>query len=616
MDRPHRPWTFRRILAVGVIFYAVGCGILVAAAFFWVSSIRENRRRTEKTPVRAQARRTVPPTAPRREPVRAANPLELESDASAFPNSPPAIPGESAHVRQTAPDIVQKTLRRVGDGGERSHPGDDLFKDIVIPRLQIEISTAGTVALRVSPRTYVRATIREDDIVYTNVAIRLKGGPGSYQQVNETPSFTVNFDKFANGQAFHGLKKLHLNSSVQDRSFLSEKISRELFEASGVPTPRAGHAMVIFNGRKMGVYVLVEGINKQFLRRYFNDVTGNVYDGHSGSDVGDNLPTNAGDQPTDKKRLKDLAVAARQPVGSRLASLEATLDLDRFFSFMAMETILWHWDGYTMHPNNFRIYHDRDTDRMVFLPQGLDQILSKPTGPLVPPLAGLVARAVLEVPELRHRYDERIAQLVTNVFRVETVTRRIDEMAKKVSERLAEIDPSAATRFRSGANNLSSRVRQRAASLQRQIHPENVLKLAAFETMALTDWQPKTDLGEASLAQTQDGAGQPVLHIATTNGCTASWRTHVLLDRGKYRFEARLKTKGVVLNPNDPRAGAGLRVSRHRVGQKNTGDRDWMPATFDLEVREDQSEVELVCELRAERGDLWFDLKSLRISRR
>ncbi|MBM3833804.1 MAG: hypothetical protein FJ403_11150 [Verrucomicrobia bacterium] len=94
----------------------------------------------------------------------------------------------------------------------------------------------------------------------------------------------MNFDNDAPGQIFHGLKKVHLNSSVQDRGYLSEKMSRELFEEAGVPARRAGHAVVTFDGETR-MYVVVEGINKQFLKRHFKDVTGTVYDGHSGSEV-------------------------------------------------------------------------------------------------------------------------------------------------------------------------------------------------------------------------------------------------------------------------------------------------------------------------------------------
>ena len=178
---------------------------------------------------------------------------------------------------------------------QKPPPGEDLFVDGYIPALRIEIPDAGVTGLRRSPRRYVRATVKEGTIVYTNVAIHLKGGPGSYRELDDVPAFTLNFDRFADGQRFHGLKKIHLNNSVQDRTFLSEKISRELFEVAGVPAPRAGNAKVDFNGRELGLYVLVEGVNKQFLGRYFKDTTGNVYDGHSQSDVTRNLPTNSGE---------------------------------------------------------------------------------------------------------------------------------------------------------------------------------------------------------------------------------------------------------------------------------------------------------------------------------
>jgi spore coat protein H len=610
MPRSNRTWSYKKIFAVGFILYTAGMVVVLTAAFYWVSSIREKGRRAEEEPLRRGTRRAVPNEDQGQELVRSAStPMEQILEVEQ-PDSRPS-------TNKLPTGIVQDSILGSRTSASRSHPGDDLFKNAFIPRLQIEIPAGGMLALRVRERNYVRATIREGDIVYTNVAIRLKGGPGSFRKVSDTPSFTVNFDKFAEGQTFHGLKKIHLNSSVQDDGLLSEKISRELFEAAGVPAPRAGHAAVVFNGRPMRMYVVVEGINKQFLRRYFKDVTGNVYDGHSGSDVTDNeMETNAGDHPNDQKRLKELAAAAKLPAMSRLDSLQKTLDIDRFLSFMAMETILWHWDGYTMHRNNFRIYHDRDTDRMVFIPQGLDQILSKPNGPIIPPLGGLVAKAVFEIPELRQRYEERVAQLVTNVFRMEAINRRIDEVAARISETLVEMEPSSVDSFRRKVSGLSRQFANRSASLQRQIFPATALKLAALDTVSLTDWRPTKDLGEAQLNRKQDEAGNSVLHISTENGCTASWRTHVLLDRGKYRFEARLKTQGVVLDPDDPRAGAGLRISRHRVGQKNSGNRDWMPAAFDLEVREDQSDVELVCELRANQGDVWFDVKSLRITRR
>ncbi|MDB6039216.1 MAG: cotH 3, partial [Verrucomicrobiales bacterium] len=485
-----------------------------------------------------------------------------------------------------------------------------------IPGLRIDLTRDGIASLNRSPRIYVKATVREGGKWYTNVAVHLKGSFGSFRGLNDTPALTVNFDHFAAGQTFHGLKKIHLNNSIQDHSYLSEKICRELFEAAGVPVPRAGNARVNLNGRDLGMYVLVEGINKQFLKRYFKDAKGNVYDAHQGKDVTDNLPVNSGENPDDKTRLRALANAARVGnLDARLTSLEKTLDLDRFLSFMALEMILCDWDGYTLNQNNYRIFHDRDSDRMVFIPQGLDQMLGESKKSLFPTSRSLVARAVLEIPEGRRRYRERLMQLSTNVFKPELIIDRVHEVAERIEAVMEQTDPQAAAAHKQRAASFCRKVQQRSNYLRSQLFPETPMQFATLGTGSLTNWESRRDLGEADLNEEQDPEGHKLLHIATKAGCTASWRTTRMLDSGKYEFQARIKTAGVVLNPSDPRAGAGLRVSRHREGQKNAGDKSWTPVKFDFEVHE-PSDIELVCELRANQGDVWFDVSSLNLKRK
>src|SRR6266478_710605 len=170
---------------------------------------------------------------------------------------------------------------------------DRLFASQQIPHLRIEIPPEGMEILRhyqfdindLMERTNVLATVREGKTVYTNVAIHLKGHLGSFRPVDSKPALTLNFDKDARGQRFHGLQKIHLNNSVQDMSYVSEQISRELFLAAGLPSPRASHATVELNGRKLGLFVLVEGWNRQFLKRHFSNPNGNLYDGGFGGDI-------------------------------------------------------------------------------------------------------------------------------------------------------------------------------------------------------------------------------------------------------------------------------------------------------------------------------------------
>jgi spore coat protein H len=345
-------------------------------------------------------------------------------------------------------------------------PALDLFVQGDIPRIRLELSEEAMDQLRQKPRKYVSGRVVEGKRVYTNVAIRLKGAQGSFRSVDDRPAFTVNFDRLAPGQTFHGLKKLHLNNSVQDSSFLAEKLCREMFEAAGVPAPRAGHALVSLNARNLGLFVLVEGVNKQFLKRHFSDAGGNVYDGHAQQDVNQRLRINSGDEPKDRSRLTALAAAAElKDLNARRTALEQTLDVERFLSFMALEVILSHWDGYSLGRNNFRIFHDREANRMVFLPQGLDQTFQPRNIAAVPAMSGLVAKSVMEVPEFRQRFRARQMELLTNTLRADIWVKRLRQVATQV-ERELEIEgsPQAETYIKQAAA-YRRRLQKRLAAL-------------------------------------------------------------------------------------------------------------------------------------------------------
>ncbi len=49
--------------------------------------------------------------------------------------------------------------------------------------------------------------------------------------------------------------------------------------------------------------------------------------------------------------------------------------------------------------------------------------------------------------------------------------------------------------------------------------------------------------------------------------------------------------------------------------RKLTGTSDWTDFRYPFTVQEETSDVELVCELRATRGEAWFDAGTLRLVR-
>src|SRR4051812_8782974 len=327
---------------------------------------------------------------------------------------------------------------------KKAQEGDDLFAGKSIPSIQIEVSPEGMEILSayrftisdLMERTNVLATVREGNKVYTNVSLHLKGHLGSFQPVDSKPAFTLNFDKSAKNQRFHGLQKISLNNSIQDYSYVSEQISREIFLSAGIPTPRAAHATVSLNGRPLGLYVLVEGWNKQFLKRHFKNAEGNLYDGGAGKEITSFLDVSTGDEPGNRILLDILTGACKESdLTNRMSAIRQVLDLDRFLTFCALEVITAHWDGYSLNKNNFRIYENPETGKLVFLPHGMDQMFGvwrmKPTSSISPMMHGLVSDAIIRTPEGRRLYLARMGQLVAKLD-PDRLCARADELSAQI----------------------------------------------------------------------------------------------------------------------------------------------------------------------------------------
>lgn len=507
---------------------------------------------------------------------------------------------------------------------KRSISADELFSAAEVPRLKIEISPEGMKTLEKyhwqfgpqGERESVKATVREGNRSYLDVALHLKGAAGSFRAVNENPALTLNFDKFVKGQNFHGLTKLSLNNSVQDPSFVSEQLCREIFLKAGVPVPRTTHAVVELNGRPLGLYVLAEGFDRQFLKQHFKNPDGNLYDGGFLKDVDQELALNSGENPKDQSDRAALAEAAREAdPGKRLERLQKTLDLDRFLTYIALDVMLWDWDGYPQNKNNWRLYHDPAADKMVFIPHGLDQMFWKPEGSLLPEMKGLVAKAVLGIPELRARYFERVKQLRAGVFNPQQMTNRVHEISAKIAPLIKDAD--VAREQATAAATLSSAIIRRGRSIDEQLaNPIDPIKFDGAGFASLARWESKSDFGHPSLDRAPAPDAKECLHLGTTSGSSiGSWKTRVWLEQGKYRVEARVKTRGIVPDAGDSRPGAGLRVGNSRSEQYVKATADWTPVSYEFAVGDALGEVQILCEFRGAEGEAWFDLSSLRLSR-
>ncbi len=490
-----------------------------------------------------------------------------------------------------------------------------------IRRFEVTLGRKELQSLRESPRDSQPATVKVGTNVFTSVAVHVKGSAGSTRDIDDNPALTLNFDKFKPGQRCFGLSKLALNNSVQDSSYLDENLASWLYLSAGVPTARASHALVTLNGRFLGLYVLKEGYDGEFIRRHFTGGTnaaGNLYDGGFVRDITTNLERDAGKGVTNWSDLAQLRTSLRLPADQRRAKLDAVLDVDRFLTYVTFQMFTADWDGYIRNRNNYRVYLD-PSGRATFIPHGMDQLFRRTQDQVRDGWGSFVPSRVFDLPELRERLRKRMTEVSAKSFRVEPITNKIAEIRERIRVALAELPASDWRQVDGEIRQKRRMIVERIAFVEEELRswPEPMKPLASGTVVPLGNWQEIFQSGSVRFDRKLRQEGDPAsLHLAALAGdVIASYRANAKLPAGSYRLSARAATRDVAAYTGQLGAGVGLRISGSRRTHKLEGTVDWTPLTFDFDLGGDE-EVTVMLELRATKGEAWFDAGSIRLESR
>ena len=184
---------------------------------------------------------------------------------------------------------------------------------------------------------------------------------------------------------------------------------------------------------------------------------------------------------------------------------------------------------------------------------------------------------------------------------------------------LKAYNPNLARDFENNSASLKGRIVSRAQGLERlfTVGPPQPLR---FENGAarLKDWRREPGSGGGPMDAVPHPEGKKTRWIKNGGEGGASWRLRLPLEVGRYRFEGVAKVKDVApAVPDGKGQGAGLRISGATVPRPNqlTGSSGWEKLAYEFEVASGPLEVDLVCELRGNKGEVWFDAESLRLVR-
>ena len=497
------------------------------------------------------------------------------------PTSPPATatPAPTQAPTRAAPlPTVAPTPAPTPEEPEEIDPSDAYFAMERVLEVSIEIDPEDWDTLRHQTRTFedlmaeiekyqlsrpfasiydwFPATVTIDGETHTEVGVRKKGFLGS--QSDTKPSLKLRYDKYVDGQSLGGvMERMTLNNSVQDPSMVNTCLSYQVFAAAGSPAPRCNFATVTVNGKELGLYVHLEELKKPFLARHFDSAEGNLYEGT----ISDFTPEYRGtmekktnEDEDDWSDVEAVMAVLLDPSDAGLEALAELVDLERFLSFWATESLVGHWDGYTGDRNNYHFYREPD-GKFVFIPWGVDDTFHLKDDPNPfdnisnPPPSVLALTAIpnrlYNIPEWRAKYAARMKEILHSAWNEDMLLGSVDAMA-------AIVQAHALPEAREGAAEDTERVRKfilkRKGEILADITPEP------------PDW-PEPDYG----ASAADGIESFELRFETTWGSNrsvnplAEGTVYELTEDGEW-VAATQGEAGAVAGPASPQEEADIGV--------------------------------------------------------
>ncbi|MGE5611856.1 MAG: CotH kinase family protein [Bacillota bacterium] len=162
--------------------------------------------------------------------------------------------------------------------------------------------------------------------------------------------------KFHKDRSLHGMTVINLILEQNERFVLAEPLSYELFHRVGNPAPQTDFVRVWLDGKLLGYHLLVEQINKAFLKRNKVRDDGNMYKllWYGQGIVGQH------EKKTNRHGNHDDLIAIVNQLRNTRGDeqwkiIQENFNVPVMVNYYAVSMITSDWDGFF---NNYFIYHD------------------------------------------------------------------------------------------------------------------------------------------------------------------------------------------------------------------------------------------------------------------
>lgn len=278
-------------------------------------------------------------------------------------------------MRKTILALIAVTaIPACGDGGGDgsgvggNFSGVDPFSEAELTTYEIAMDPAEWDAMRADlhDNRWRRCTVSWKGEVYDNVGIHPAGQSSRAPAHARKPSLWLSFKEFVPGREFHGFERVKLDAMADDPAMVRERLAYPIYAARGVPAPKVMHCRVMVNGAYLGLYLLEERINKEFVtKRFGKDSVNQLYrwtemhpdvdydpswpdDEYAqapsgpGASVGSMWEARIESLPPDAANVRELV----RLINTDPSSADTMFDVNLFIQLMAVESATGETDGY------------------------------------------------------------------------------------------------------------------------------------------------------------------------------------------------------------------------------------------------------------------------------
>ncbi|MCH6266924.1 CotH kinase family protein [Neobacillus citreus] len=256
-------------------------------------------------------------------------------------------------------------------------------------------------------------------------------------------SYYISFYK---PKKFKGSSEIHINAEYKDPSFIRNKLSFDFFSEIGVLAPYSRHVFLTLNGKPEGIYLEIESVDENFLRRR-NLPAGSIYyaiDGDANFSLMSDLDKavkkslksgyekKCGKSSEDKFLERFIYNINTIPRSEFEREIIKYIDVEKYLRWIAGIIFTSNYDGFV---HNYSLYRNGETGLFEVMPWDYDatwgrDVNGKVMGADYVPLKGyntLTAR-ILDVDSFRKQYQKLLVEIMNQQFTLGFMLPRVEKV--------------------------------------------------------------------------------------------------------------------------------------------------------------------------------------------